>query len=84
MSEPTFTSRDFNREPGQIKRAAADGPVIITERGKPMLAVLPYADYQRLKAPPANILDALDMPGVAEIELDLTRPVTYPRAVSFE
>jgi prevent-host-death family protein len=84
MGAPTFTSRDFNREPGRIKRAAAEGPVIITERGKPMLAVLPYADYQRLKAPPGSILDALDMPGIGEIELDLTRPVTYPRAASFE
>jgi prevent-host-death family protein len=84
MGVPTFTSREFNRSPGRVKRAAADGPVIITERGKPVFVVLTYADYQRLKAAPANILDALDMPGGAEIELDLARPVTYPRSASFE
>jgi prevent-host-death family protein len=37
MDVPTFTSREFNRSPGRVKRAAADGPVIITERGKPVL-----------------------------------------------
>ena len=58
--------------------------MIITERGKPVLVVLPYADYQRLKAAPANILDALDMPGGADIELNLARSLTYPRAASFE
>ena len=57
----TFSSRDFNREPGRIKRAAVDGPVIITERGRPIIAVMPFAEYERLKAPPGNILDALDM-----------------------
>lgn len=80
MGDTIFTSRDFNREPGRIKRAAASGPVIITERGRPALAVLPFADYQRLKAPPANILDALDMPGAEDIEIDLSRPVSFPQA----
>lgn len=80
----TFSSRDFNREPGRIKRAAADGPVIITERGRPIIAVMPYAEYERLKAPPANILDALDMDEVGDIEIDFSRPASFPRSATFD
>jgi prevent-host-death family protein len=84
MTVPTFTSREFNREPGRIKRAAADGPVIITERGRPIMAVLPYDAYERLKASPGNILDALDMEGVGDIDIDFTRPATFPRPATFD
>lgn len=84
MSVPTFTSREFNREPGRIKRAAADGPVIITERGRPILAVLPYGAYEHLNAVPGTILDALDMDGVGEIDIDFTRPVTVPRPATVD
>ncbi|WP_375429630.1 type II toxin-antitoxin system Phd/YefM family antitoxin [uncultured Sphingomonas sp.] len=84
MNAQTFTSRDFNREPGRIKRAAADGPVIITERGKPIMAVMPYAEFERLKGPPANILDALDMEDVGDIDIDFARPVTFPRPALFD
>ena len=84
MGLPTFTSREFNREPGRIKRAAADGPVIITERGRPIMAVLPYGAYERLNAAPGTILDALDMDGVGEIDIDFERPATVPRAAPLD
>ncbi|KST58934.1 hypothetical protein AO398_19575 [Methylobacterium sp. GXS13] len=84
MTVPTFTSREFNREPDRIKRDAADGPVIITERGRPIMAVLPYDAYERLKASPGNILDALDMEGVGDIDIDFTRPATFPRPATFD
>ncbi|RYF12257.1 MAG: type II toxin-antitoxin system Phd/YefM family antitoxin [Oxalobacteraceae bacterium] len=80
----TFSSRDFNREPGRIKRAAVDGAVIITERGRPIMAVMPFAEYERLKASPANILDALDMDDVGDIDIDFTRTVTAPRPALFD
>jgi prevent-host-death family protein len=84
MAARTFTSREFNREPGRIKRAAAEGPVVITERGKPIMAVLPYGAYERLTGTPGNILDALDMEGVGEIEIDFPRAKTLPRAATFD
>jgi prevent-host-death family protein len=85
MAARTFTSREFNREPGRIKRAAAEGPVVITERGKPIMAVLPYGAYERLTGtPPGTILDALSMEGVGEIEIDFPRPTTPPRAATFD
>lgn len=84
MAARTFTSREFNREPGRIKRAATEGLVVITERGKPIMAVLPYGAYESLRAGAGTILDALDMDGVGEIEIDFTRPPTHPRAATFD
>ena len=80
----TFTSRDFNREPGRIKRAATHEHVIITERGQPTIAVLPFADYQRMIGGTGSILDALAMDGVGEIDVDFTMPKSQPRPVSFD
>ena len=80
----TFSSRDFQREPGRIKRAAVDGPVIITERGRPIIAVMPFTEYERLKAPPGNILDALDMDEIGDIDVDFSRPASAPRPAMFD
>ena len=40
MAITTFSSRAFARDAGAVKRAAANGPVFITDRGKHSLAVL--------------------------------------------
>jgi prevent-host-death family protein len=48
MSIATMNSRTFARDAAAIKRAAQQGPVIITERGKPALAVLHIDEYYRL------------------------------------
>lgn len=48
MSIHTFTSRDFTRDVSAAKRAAADGPVLITDRGRPAFALLTIDEYYRL------------------------------------
>ena len=55
----TFTSRDFNRDPGGIKRAALSGPVFITDRNKPSLVVMAIKDYERLAGRGTSLLDVL-------------------------
>jgi len=45
---------------------------------------MPFAEYERLKAPPGNILDALDMDEVGDIEVDFTRPQSFPRPAVFD
>ena len=55
----TFTSREFNRDPGSIKRAALAGPVFITDRNKPSLVVLAIKDYERLAGRGSSLLDVL-------------------------
>lgn len=84
MTTATFTSRDFNREPGHIKRAAANGPVFVTDRGKPSIVVLSHADYQRLSAANGSLLEALAMPGLSAIDLDTSLPTSGPTAATFD
>lgn len=55
----TFTSREFNRDPGSVKRAAQSGPVFITDRNKPSLVVMAIKDYERLAGRGASLLDVL-------------------------
>lgn len=43
-----ISSREFNQNPSEAKRAAEDGPVIVTDRGEPAFVLLRYDTYQRL------------------------------------
>ena len=62
MSIITLSSREFNHDIAKAKRAACDGPVIITDRGKPAHVLLSIEEYQRLSGKPRNIAHALAMP----------------------
>lgn len=72
MSVHTFSSRDFTRDVGAAKRAAAKGPVFITDRGRPAFALLKIEDYYQLAGQhEASLLDAMDaIPGGAGIEFE--------------
>jgi prevent-host-death family protein len=69
----TISSREFNQDVSRAKRAADEGPVIITDRGKPAYVLLRHATYKRLAAGGPNILELLDMPGNDDIEFDPPR-----------
>ena len=40
MTITTISSRDFNQDVSQAKRAAEAGPVVITDRGRPAFVLL--------------------------------------------
>ena len=67
----TFSSRHFNQDASRAKKAAASGPVIITDRGRPSHVLLTFEEYSRLTAKKAKIADLLGMPGAEEIELPI-------------
>ena len=69
----TFTAREYNHDASRVKRAAKDGPVIITERGKPAHVMMTMAAYERLKGgkPKEPLVEFLA--GLALDGLDLTR-----------
>ena len=67
MGIHTFSSRDFTRDVSAAKRAAEDGPVFITDRGRPAHVLLSIEQYQALVAPAANIVDLLATPGAEAI-----------------
>jgi prevent-host-death family protein len=71
MPTTTLTSREANQNFSRAKRAAKNGPVIITERGKPAQVLMSYEEYRRLKGPERSILDLLAMPGADDVELEL-------------
>jgi prevent-host-death family protein len=73
MTITTLSSREFNQQASEAKRATNNGPVIITDRGRPAHVLLSFADYQRLTKQRRNIADVLAMPGTAEIEFEPPR-----------
>lgn len=73
MAITTLSSREFNQDTSRAKKASSNGPVFITDRGKPAHVLLSIEDYQRLSGQRRNIVDALSMPGLTEIEFDPPR-----------
>lgn len=53
------TSREFNQDASGAKRASADGPVFITDRGRPAHVLLTFDDYQTLLAQGPTLAEAL-------------------------
>ncbi|MEH3158282.1 MAG: type II toxin-antitoxin system prevent-host-death family antitoxin [Sphingomonas taxi] len=84
MPPATFTSKDFNREPGRIKRAAKQAPVIITERSRPDIVVMSYDLYASLTGTGGSFLDRIGMPDLSDIELDTSLPKVAPREAVFD
>ena len=83
-----FTARRFNQDTAAAKRAAEDGPVYVTDRGRPSHVLLSFEEYTRLVAsgggPGAG--DLLSAVGsdveAAAIDLDIERARDLPRDVS--
>lgn len=74
MATRTFSSREFSQHVSAAKRAADDGPVLITDHGKPAYALLNIRDYQRLQGRLLSLAEALAMPlDEAEIEFEPVR-----------
>ena len=83
MTITTLSSREFNQGASEAKRAANNGPVFITDRGKPAHVLLSFDDYQRLTKQRRNIADALSMPGIADIEFVPPRATIQSCQVDF-
>ncbi|MFM0515034.1 type II toxin-antitoxin system Phd/YefM family antitoxin [Paraburkholderia sp. RL17-373-BIF-A] len=79
MTITTLSSREFNQDASGAKKAANEGPVFITDRGRPAHVLLSIAEYQKLIGGPASIIDMLAMPGVEQIEFDPPRAGTISR-----
>ncbi len=74
MAILTLSSRDFNQDLSRAKKAANDGPVFITDRGKPAHVLLSFEEYRRLAGGHQKIADLLAMPGLEEIEFEAPNP----------
>jgi prevent-host-death family protein len=70
MTITTLSSRELNQDIGRAKRAAALGPVYITDRGKPAHVLLSIEEYRRLTGGGRTLAEALAMPGMGDIDFD--------------
>ena len=57
----TVSAREFNQDVSAAKRAAAEGPVIITDRGQPAFVLLAIEDYRRLSGARSDLVAWLAM-----------------------
>lgn len=51
----TLSAREFNRDVSAAKRAALDGPVVITDRGRASHVLLSAERYEELVANTSNL-----------------------------
>ncbi|RQS26713.1 type II toxin-antitoxin system Phd/YefM family antitoxin [Burkholderia sp. Bp8992] len=83
MTITTLSSRELNQDVTKAKKATKNGPVFITDRGKPAHVLLSFAEYQRLTRQRRNIADSLAMPGVEDIEFDPPRASVKTKEIDF-
>lgn len=64
----TFSSREFNQDISRAKKAAKEGPVFITDRGRPAHVLLSIEAYRELAGGEMTLREALVQPDVADFE----------------
>lgn len=69
----TLSSREFNHDVGRAKKAALEGPVFITDRGRPSHVLLSLESYHSLIAKQPSVVDLLAMPGIEDIAFEPVR-----------
>jgi hypothetical protein len=70
---------------GGAKRAAEQGPVYVTDRGRVSFVLLRFEDYERLSHGRATIADLLaGPPGVEDVAFEAPRHPAAPRPASFD
>ena len=82
-----FTARRFNQEIAAAKRAAEDGPVYVTDRGRPSHVLLTFDEYSRLVGDgvdggAGDLLSVLGSDAeAAAVDLDVRRARDLPRDI---
>jgi PHD/YefM family antitoxin component YafN of YafNO toxin-antitoxin module len=79
-----ISSREFNQDTSGAKKAAEEGPVFITDRGRPAHVLLTFEAYEDLLGK-HSVLDLLAEPaGVEDIELTIPGSGEPARPATFE
>ena len=73
MPNMTLSSREFNHDVGRAKKAAIEGPVFITDRGRPSHVLLSVEQYRKLLAQQPSIIDLLAQPDTEAIDFEPAR-----------
>lgn len=83
MSMTILSSREFNQDASRAKKATKNGPVFITDRGKPAHVLLSIQEYRRLTGVRQKIADLLAMPGIETAELEIPQLRDIPQTADF-
>lgn len=73
MGITTITSREFNQDVSKAKRCAANGPVLITDRGRAAHVLLTIEAYLKITDGEATVGELLAMPQAADIDFEPPR-----------
>lgn len=82
MNITTISSRQFNQDASGAKKAARQGPVFITDRGKPAHVLLSIDEYRRLTGASRSIADMLAMD--EDFDFDPPKAVIQIRPAEFD
>ena len=69
----SLSSREFNQDIGKAKRLADEGPVVITDRGRPAYVLMKHDEYVRMIGQGPSILELLADPAGHDIEFEPRR-----------
>ena len=85
MTITTISSRKLNQDVGGAKKAAQNGPVFITDRGRPAHVLLTIETYLEITGQQKDIVELLAMADDEDIEFeapqlskDLYEPAEFP------
>jgi prevent-host-death family protein len=80
MAVVTMTSREFNQSVSEAKKASLEGPVFITDRGKPSHVLLSIEEYRKLAGGMTTLADALAQQDSMDVEFEAPRVDRLHRA----
>lgn len=84
MTITRISSREFNQDVSAAKKAARQGPVFITDRGRPAHVLLSIEAYQSILGPQSGIIEMLALPGVEDIAFEPGRAGQLHRPADFD
>ncbi len=85
MTVTTMSSREFNQDTSRAKKAASEGPVFITDRGRPAHVLMSIEAYNKLTGKGVSLLEAVaqDDEG-ADIAVEFPRFKDLVRPMDFD
>lgn len=84
MTTTHITSREFNQNTSEAKKATRNGPVIITDRGEPAHVLMSIDEYRKLIGGTAKLSDLLAMPNAESVELEIRRAPDLAKGADLE
>lgn len=84
MPATILSSREFNQDTGSAKRAARDGPVFITDRGKPAHVLLSIEAYRKLTGGDLSLAQAVAQSGAQDFDFAPPRLAGIARPADLE